>query len=101
MKYMSLKNMSEEEKKARKRKQKNEASKRYYRKNKEYYKNYTREWSKQKQESLYKKIEAYENMRKEVNIFIEKKQKLGALNYVDINELLNILNKVGGNDEQK
>ena len=30
MKYMSLKNMTEEEKKARKRKQKNEASKRYY-----------------------------------------------------------------------
>lgn len=43
MKYMSLKNMTDEEKKERKRKQKNEAQKRYYRKNKEYYKNYNKE----------------------------------------------------------
>ena len=50
-------------------------------------------------DKLRKQLEAYENMRKEVNIFIEKKQKLGALNYVDINELLNILNKVGEDNE--
>ena len=43
MKYMSLKNMTDEEKKQRKRKQKNEAQKRYYRKNKDYYKNYNKE----------------------------------------------------------
>ena len=75
--------------------------KKYYQKNKDYYNNYSKEWNKQKIDNLLKQLEAYENMRKEVNIFIEKKQKLGALNYVDINELLNILNKVGGNDEQK
>ena len=50
-------------------------------------------------DKLRKQLEAYENMRKEVNIFIEKKQKLGALNYVDINELLNILNKVDEDNE--
>lgn len=43
MKYMSLKNMTDEEKNQRKRKQKNEAQKRYYRKNKDYYKNYNKE----------------------------------------------------------
>lgn len=39
----SLKGMTLEEKKARKRKQKNEAQKRYYQKHKEYYKTYSRE----------------------------------------------------------
>ena len=98
MKYMSLKNMSEEEKKARKRKQKNEASKRYYLKNKDYYKNYSREWSKQKQERLYKQLEAYENMRKEAIEYVKKEEhSIWVRDGRDM--LLNILNKVGGSDE--
>lgn len=52
MKYMSLKNMSDEEKKARRCKQKNEASKRYYQKHKDYYKNYSKQWIKNKLKKL-------------------------------------------------
>lgn len=40
---MKLSNLTQEEKIARKRKQKAEAQKRYYQKNKEYYKNYNKE----------------------------------------------------------
>lgn len=43
MKRISFKNMTDEEKKAKKRKQKNEAQKRYYQKHKEYYINYNKE----------------------------------------------------------
>lgn len=52
MKCMSLKKMSDEEKKARKRRQKNEAQKRYYQKHKDYYKNYSKQWAKDKLKSL-------------------------------------------------
>jgi len=57
---MSLKNMTEEEKKARKRKQKAEAQKRYYQKNKDYYKNYSKQWSKELLKSKDKQIEIME-----------------------------------------
>ena len=59
-----------------------------------------------------KKLEAYENMRKEVIKFIRDKTRLiKIIDKIDefeldlylkeneINELLNILNKVGGSDE--
>lgn len=60
MKYMSLKNMTEEEKKARKRKQKAEAQKRYYQKNKDYYKNYSKQWAKELLKNKDKQIEIME-----------------------------------------
>lgn len=62
MKYMSLKNMTEEEKKARKRKQKAEAQKRYYQKNKDYYKNYSKQWAKELLKSKDKEIERLNNI---------------------------------------
>ena len=43
MERISLKNMAEEQIKERKRRQKNEAQKRYYQSHKEYYKNYSKE----------------------------------------------------------
>ena len=94
--------------------------KKYYQNNKDYYNNYSKEWSKQKQESLYKKLEAYENMRKEaiecLNIFSvdksfsfplmkrwEENQVKSSIDY-EFNDtlkkdLLNILNKVGEDNE--
>ena len=80
MKYMSLKNMTEEEKKKRKRLQKNEAQKRYYQKNKDYYKNYSKEWAKQQIEDLQKKAELgshYKHLYSEV-----KKQKDNVVEYI-------------------
>lgn len=67
MKYISLKNMSDEEKKARKRKQKNEASKRYYQKHKDYYKNYSKQWAKDKLKSLENEIEELKAELQEAN----------------------------------
>ena len=72
MKYMSLKNMTEEEKKARKRKQKAEAQKRYYQKNKVYYNNYSKQWSK---ENLLKKDKEIERL----NNIIEKLEQENAV----------------------
>lgn len=98
--------------------------KKYYQKNKDYYNNYSKEWNKQKIDNLLKQLEAYENMRKEALkykneikkildklnssqwekdeeeisykiLFSEEFYKL--LNY--INDLLNILNKVGEDND--
>lgn len=75
--------------------------KKYYQNNKEYYNNYSKEWNKQKIDNLLKQLEAYENMRKEA---IEYSQDLRLYDNESIefkisDDLLNILNKVGGSDE--
>lgn len=80
MKYMSLKNMTEEEKKKRKRLQKNEAQKRYYQKNKDYYKNYSKEWTKQQILDLQKKVELGDHYK---HLYSElKKQKDDVVEYI-------------------
>ena len=57
MERISLQGMTDEEKKARKRMQKNEAQKRYYLKNKEYYKERCGGWYKKKCEKLQNKLD--------------------------------------------
>lgn len=82
--------------------------KKYYQNNKDYYNNYSKEWSKQKLDNLLKQLEAYESMRKELIKYIHDKfdrfdcdGNLGIsmqITYCE-EDLLNILNKVGGSDE--
>lgn len=90
--------------------------KKYYQNNKDYYNNYSKEWSKQKLDNLLKQLEAYENMRKEVIEFVESMEYCGQEDYFydnktkdpcgndntfndSKNKLLNILNKVGEDNE--
>lgn len=74
---MKLSNLNQEEKIARKRKQKAEAQKRYYQKNKEYYKNYNKENPyakkfKEENELLKKKLNKAIELLIEYNIPCEK-----------------------------
>ena len=59
--------------------------------------------NREEEEKLRKKLEAYENMRKEIKEYIEKQvicmKKGNLLIEVNVDELLYILNKVGGSDE--
>ena len=71
MKYLSLKNMTEEEKLQRKRKQKNEAQKRYYQKHKEYYKSFSKRWSK----------EQFEKKENIINMALNYVEDKGRLKY--------------------
>lgn len=58
---MSLKGMTEEEKKARKRKQRAKAQRKYYQTHKDYYKNYSTKWARQEKERLIHQIEELTN----------------------------------------
>lgn len=49
---------------------------------------------------LQKKLETYENMRKEAFNFVKDKTRNNCwIDQYEANDLLNILNKVGGSDE--
>ena len=88
---MSLKNMTEEEKKARKRKQKNEAQKRYYQKNKVYYNNYSKQWSK---ENLLKKDKEIEKLNKIIEIKNNRiQQLLNSTRRAKIDKAVKLINK--------
>ena len=77
--------------------------KKYYQNNKDYYNNYSKEWSKQKLDNLLKQLETYENMRKEAIEYVKWQRENPQYDNVwrekECESLLNILNKVGGNDE--
>lgn len=76
--------------------------KKYYQKNKDYYNNYSKEWNKQKLENLLNQLEAYENMRKEAIELLnnwDEEKSLAIDDYYLKDDLLNILNKVGEDNE--
>lgn len=89
MKYKSLKNMTEEEIKARKRKQKAEAQRRYYQRNKDYYKNYAKNWSIQKQKEMQQEIERLNNIIDELEKWLNDRSE-----FTNIGEVLNKLNEL-------
>lgn len=83
MERISLQGMTDEEKKARKRMQKNEAQKRYYLKNKEYYKERCGGWYKKKCEKLQNKLDKINKIANDSNNF--------CLDNLAINEIQKIL----------
>ena len=68
--YQNLKNMTEEEKKAHKRKQKAKAQRKYYQNHKEYYKNYSKQWAKVLLETKDKKINRLNNAINEIEAIV-------------------------------
>lgn len=115
MNRVSLKNMTEEEKKTHKRKLHRLHQRKYYEKNKDYYRNYQRNWAKQFNEEIIKiksqnKSLSAENsyykhiineLEKEINNQLNMTRKFDKYNEGYFNATLNYYNKLKALKEGK
>lgn len=81
MNRVSLKNMTEEEKKAHKRKLHRLHQRKYYEKNKDYYRNYQRNWARELKQNYSKIYRVLSSIIEELNATGEAEQVIAKIEY--------------------